>query len=205
MDQLCAADSDFSALATDLFDEFDHGPQKRISELALQYAKENFHASGTGFRNWIRTLRPGDLDYQGDGVDLATFHSAKGLEWPSVVVAGLEQGLVPIRSGDSEERRLLYVAVSRAQHKLHLTWARTRQKGGLAESREPSPWLALIEASTQYHVAPSGDLTAQYLAEARNHLDAGLRGDVEIRAQRLREWIDPVSYTHLTLPTIYSV
>ncbi|MEC7827777.1 MAG: ATP-dependent DNA helicase UvrD2 [Actinomycetota bacterium] len=190
VDQLCATDSDFSALATDLFDEFDHGPQKRISELALQYAKENFHASGTGFRNWIRTLRPGDLDYQGDGVDLATFHSAKGLEWPSVVVAGLEQGLVPIRSDDSEERRLLYVAISRAQHKLHLTWARTRQKGGLAESREPSPWLALIEASTQHHVAPSGDLTAQYLAEARDHLDTGLHDEVEIRAQRLRDWID---------------
>ncbi len=201
VDQLCAADSDFSALATDLLDEFDHGPQKRISELALQYAKENFHASGTGFRNWIRTLRPGDLDYQGDGVDLATFHSAKGLEWPSVVVAGLEQGLVPIRSGDLEERRLLYVAVSRAQHKLHLTWAQTRQKGGMAVNREPSPWLALIKASTRHPVAPSGDLTAQYLAEARNHLGPDIHGDVEIRAQRLREWINQTARARRVEPS----
>ena len=201
VDQLCAADSDFSALATDLLDEFDHGPQKRISELALQYAKENFHASGTGFRNWIRTLRPGDLDYQGDGVDLATFHSAKGLEWPSVVVAGLEQGLVPIRSGDLEERRLLYVAVSRAQHKLHLTWAQTRQKGGMAVNREPSPWLALIKASTRHPVAPSGDLTAQYLAEARNHLGPDIHGDVEIRAQRLRKWINQTARARRVEPS----
>lgn len=201
VDQLCAADSDFSALATDLLDEFDHGPQKRISELALQYAKENFHASGTGFRNWIRTLRPGDLDYQGDGVDLATFHSAKGLEWPSVVIAGLEQGLVPIRSGDLEERRLLYVAVSRAQHKLHLTWAQTRQKGGMAVNREPSPWLALIKASTRHPVAPSGDLTAQYLAEARNHLGPDIHGDVEIRAQRLREWINQTARARRVEPS----
>ena len=201
VDQLCAADSDFSALATDLLDEFDHGPQKRVSELALQYAKENFHASGTGFRNWIRTLRPGDLDYQGDGVDLATFHSAKGLEWPSVVIAGLEQGLVPIRSGDLEERRLLYVAVSRAQHKLHLTWAQTRQKGGMAVNREPSPWLALIKASTRHPVAPSGDLTAQYLAEARNHLGPDIHGDVEIRAQRLREWINQTARARRVEPS----
>ena len=201
VDQLCAHDSDFSALATDLFDEFDHGPQKRISELALQYAKENFRASGTGFRNWIRTLRPGDLEYQGDGVDLATFHSAKGLEWPSVVVAGLEQGLVPIRSNDSEERRLLYVAVSRAQHKLHLTWARPRQKGGMVETREPSPWLSLIEASSHHPITSSRESSAQYLAKARNYLDADVHGDVEIRAQRLREWIDQTARARRVEPS----
>ena len=141
------------------------------------------------------------MEYQGDGVDLATFHSAKGLEWPSVVVAGLEQGLVPIRSNDSEERRLLYVAVSRAQNKLHLTWARTRQKGGMVENREPSPWLSLIEASSHHPITSSRESSAQYLAKARNYLDADVHGDVEIRARRLREWIDQTARARRVEPS----
>lgn len=201
VDQLCSNNSDFSALATDLLEEFDHGPQKRIAELAAQYAREDFRSSGSGFRDWLRTLKPGDLDHQGDGVDLATFHSAKGLEWPSVVIAGLEQGLVPIRSDDAEERRLLYVAVSRAKHKLHLTWAKTRQRGGIAENREPSPWLALIKTSTQHPVASSNDFTAQYLAKARDHLNMDLQGDAVIRGQRLRKWIDDTARSRRVEPS----
>ena len=62
-----------------------------------------------------------------DAVDLLTFHRAKGLEWDTVFVTGLERGLVPIShaTGDpgalDEERRLLYVALSRAERHLHLS------------------------------------------------------------------------------------
>ena len=63
----------------------------------------------------------------GDSVDLVTFHAAKGLEWPVVHLAGLEEGLVPIHHADTEddideERRLLYVALTRAERRapLHL-------------------------------------------------------------------------------------
>jgi len=190
VDQLCARESDFSALANDLFEEFDHGPQKRIAELAIQYARENFNATGSAFRDWLRTLRPGDFEHPTDGVDLATFHSAKGLEWPSVIIAGLEEGLVPIRADDPEERRLLYVAVSRAQRNLHLTWSRTRERGGMVRNREPSPWLALIAASVQHPKEMSKDLTAQYLAQARSNLDVGRQDDISSRRQRLTTWID---------------
>ena len=70
------------------------------------------------------------------GVTLMTVHTAKGLEWPVVVVAGLEDGLFPLaRAMDAEdtleeERRLFYVAITRAKDKVYLSWARTRRRGG---------------------------------------------------------------------------
>jgi DNA helicase-2/ATP-dependent DNA helicase PcrA len=65
-----------------------------------------------------------------------TLHTAKGLEWPVVVMTGLEHGLFPLAraeeqpSGLEEERRLCYVGLTRAKDKLYLTWARARRRGG---------------------------------------------------------------------------
>jgi DNA helicase II / ATP-dependent DNA helicase PcrA len=70
------------------------------------------------------------------GVTLMTLHTAKGLEWPLVVMTGLEHGLFPLAraeeqpSGLEEERRLCYVGLTRAKDKLYLTWARARRRGG---------------------------------------------------------------------------
>ncbi|MCU1524022.1 MAG: ATP-dependent helicase [Microbacteriaceae bacterium] len=78
-------------------------------------------------------------------VTLATLHSAKGLEWDTVYLVGLNDGLVPITYAKTdeaidEERRLLYVGITRARHRLHLSWA----KGGSARGgeRRPSRFLA---------------------------------------------------------------
>src|SRR5205807_4390735 len=84
--------------------------------------------------------------------ELATFHAAKGLEWPVVFVAGLERGLVPIAQADTpearaEERRLLYVAVTRAQRELHCSWAERRTFGSRSLTRSPSAYLPAIEAA----------------------------------------------------------
>jgi DNA helicase-2/ATP-dependent DNA helicase PcrA len=71
-----------------------------------------------------------------EGVTLMTLHTAKGLEWPVVVLTGLEHGLFPLAraeeqpDGLEEERRLCYVGVTRAKDKLYLTWARARRRGG---------------------------------------------------------------------------
>jgi|CXWL01.1.fsa_nt_gi DNA helicase-2/ATP-dependent DNA helicase PcrA len=71
-----------------------------------------------------------------DGVTLMTLHTAKGLEWPIVVLAGMEDGLFPsgraLESPDGldEERRLCYVGITRARDSLLLTWARARRRGG---------------------------------------------------------------------------
>ncbi|HEU4682281.1 MAG TPA: 3'-5' exonuclease, partial [Gemmatimonadales bacterium] len=70
------------------------------------------------------------------GVTLMTLHTAKGLEWPLVVMTGLEHGLFPLAraeeqaAGLEEERRLCYVGLTRAKDKLYLTWARARRRGG---------------------------------------------------------------------------
>jgi DNA helicase-2/ATP-dependent DNA helicase PcrA len=70
------------------------------------------------------------------GVTLMTLHTAKGLEWPVVVMTGMEHGLFPLAraeeqpSGLEEERRLCYVGLTRAKDKLYLTWARARRRGG---------------------------------------------------------------------------
>lgn len=85
-------------------------------------------------------------------VSLLTIHNAKGLEWPVVFLAGMEEGLFPhSRSRESEthleeERRLCYVALTRAEKKLYLTSARYRRRygGGAPEASIPSRFLAEI-------------------------------------------------------------
>jgi DNA helicase-2/ATP-dependent DNA helicase PcrA len=80
-----------------------------------------------------------------DGVTLASFHAAKGLEWDSVFLVGLQDGTLPITYADTpaaieEERRLLYVGMTRARIDLALSWAQARNPGGRA-SRKPSRFL----------------------------------------------------------------
>ncbi|KQO84231.1 ATP-dependent DNA helicase [Frigoribacterium sp. Leaf263] len=78
-------------------------------------------------------------------VTLATLHSAKGLEWRSVYLVGLSEGLVPISYAQGpeavdEERRLLYVGVTRARERLRLSWSQSGQ--GRGGARQPSRFLA---------------------------------------------------------------
>ncbi len=88
-----------------------------------------------------------NLDPEADAVTLMTLHNAKGLEFPIVFIAGLEEGLFPLaRSYDSqeeleEERRLFYVGITRAMRKLYLTHAFRRRRGGDWLSSSPSSFL----------------------------------------------------------------
>ncbi len=88
-----------------------------------------------------------------DGVTLATLHAAKGLEWDAVFLCGLQEGTLPIIYADNpeaveEERRLLYVGITRARRELALSWALARNPGGRG-SRKPSRFLdGLRPAST---------------------------------------------------------
>ncbi|WP_329063738.1 ATP-dependent DNA helicase UvrD2 [Streptomyces sp. NBC_01429] len=79
------------------------------------------------------------------GVTLASFHAAKGLEWEAVFLVGLTEGMMPITYAKTdeqieEERRLLYVGVTRARLHLSLSWALSRSPGGRA-SRRPTRFL----------------------------------------------------------------
>jgi DNA helicase-2/ATP-dependent DNA helicase PcrA len=84
------------------------------------------------------------------GVTLASLHSAKGLEWQAVFLPGLTDGTVPIvyavtDEAIEEERRLLYVGITRARERLYLSWTRARAPGG-RKTREPSRFLAEVLA-----------------------------------------------------------
>ncbi|HEX3393446.1 MAG TPA: ATP-dependent DNA helicase UvrD2 [Acidimicrobiales bacterium] len=128
-----------------------------------------------GFLTWLTTALRGDNpDSSGDAVTLSTFHAAKGLEWPVVFLTGLEQGLVPVGRATTpearaEERRLLYVAVTRAQRELHCSWAERRRFGAHTMARSPSPWLATVQAVVD--ALDGSASTAAAGGKWREHLD----------------------------------
>jgi DNA helicase-2/ATP-dependent DNA helicase PcrA len=113
-----------------------------------------------GFSRWlVATVQSeGDGASGGDAIDIATFHAAKGLEWAVVHLAGIEDGYVPISyaktaAARAEEARLLYVAMTRAQRELRITWALQRTFAGKVVERRRSPLLDPIAAPSG---APAG-------------------------------------------------
>ena len=99
-----------------------------------------------------------DLSGQ-ERVNLMTIHAAKGLEFHTVFIAGLEKGLIPharsLEEGEhnvEEERRLFYVAITRAKQRLYLSSCKTRRRRGNLEEAEPSPFLDELPADLlEYH------------------------------------------------------
>ncbi|WP_371106053.1 MULTISPECIES: ATP-dependent DNA helicase UvrD2 [Streptomyces] len=88
-----------------------------------------------------------------EGVTLASLHAAKGLEWDAVFLVGLTEGMMPITYAKTEqqieeERRLLYVGVTRARRHLTLSWALSRAPGGRA-SRRPTRFLNGLRPGSQ--------------------------------------------------------
>ena len=97
------------------------------------------------------TLLTRDDEEEGGEVALMTIHSAKGLEFPVVFIAGVEEGLLPhersIEEGKEnieEERRLFYVAVTRARQKLFITSCKTRRRAQGIKECKPSPFIEEI-------------------------------------------------------------
>ena len=100
--------------------------------------------SPTSSPSWT-SGRPPSTPRPSQGVTLASLHAAKGLEWDAVFLVGLTEGMMPITYAKTdeqieEERRLLYVGVTRARLHLRLSWALSRSPGGRA-SRRPSRFL----------------------------------------------------------------
>ena len=153
--------ADCIAQARELLDESNLNSARAPEALQAQrrfldYAEDHLalDRDSTG-RSFLMTLRQGDRPTlrSTDGIELMTFHAAKGLEWPVVHLVGLEDGFVPIAhartaGARAEERRLLHVAVTRAQQELHVLWCDRRDMGGQTVERHPSPWLeAIAEAA----------------------------------------------------------
>jgi superfamily I DNA/RNA helicase len=88
--------------------------------------------------------------YRPERVSVLTFHAAKGLEFPVVFIAGAEETITPITSPGAdpeEERRLFYVALTRARERVIITRSRTRRLYGRRRQMQPSRFLAEIPAS----------------------------------------------------------
>ena len=130
------------------------GPAERLAGFAASFTDL------AGFLDALALGSPQDgWEPRTERVALMTIHAAKGLEFDQVFVAGLEEGLLPFTLFDSgegeegellterieEERRLLYVAMTRARVGLHLSWARSRSFRGRKLELQPSTFLERIE------------------------------------------------------------
>ncbi len=169
-----------------------------LVRLGHEYLALDPAGTTTGFADWLAaTMRTDDIAADTDAVDLVTFHRAKGLEWPVVIVTGLERGLVPIGQATTpealeEEARLLYVALTRAERELHLMWAEQRTFGTRSMNRSPSPLLAPIEDTCEELRAglPEGDNRAS-VRNAKRTLEAARRAPTEGSDplfKALKEW-----------------
>jgi len=101
----------------------------------------------SGFLQRIFLLSDADNEDAGNQVRLMTVHAAKGLEFPHVYIVGVEDGVFPHKSAVEEnrleeERRLMYVAMTRARFQLTLSCSRTRRRFGQVEAMSPSPFLS---------------------------------------------------------------
>ncbi len=110
-------------------------------------------------------------DQEVDAVHLSTLHAAKGLEFPHVFLVGLEEGLLPHKGDEDadakaladrieEERRLMYVGVTRAQRSLSLSWCQKRKRGRDFEQREISRFIAELSLAGA-PFAPAEEITPQ--------------------------------------------
>ena len=160
---------DQSGYLQDLRDERNEDAEGRIENLAelvsaaREYESREPEPSLGGFVDRLSLLS--DVDEEEGSRDarvwMMTLHSAKGLEFPVVVLAGLEEGLFPhSRSSDDqeeleEERRLCYVGMTRARSRLVLTGAARRRVFGEYQSSKPSRFIEEVPAELVEEVAPS--------------------------------------------------
>lgn len=139
-------DTDFLEQFSERTDE-NNAKIMNVSELknsAVQFEKENNNLSLSDYLNSVTLSSDTDAINTDDAVTVATIHASKGLEFKCVFVAGLDDGILPVsRSRDNdedmeEERRLMYVAVTRAKERLYLTRATERFMYGKRERTSPS-------------------------------------------------------------------
>ena len=124
---------------------------EELVSVAKEFQRNNPEGRLPDFLNEVALVAAADdLDDESGTVSLMTLHTAKGLEYPIVFLAGLEEGLLPHRmsftvaGGMAEERRLFYVGITRAKERLYLSLALSRSLYGESEASTPSRYLQEI-------------------------------------------------------------
>ncbi|MFL5679916.1 MAG: ATP-dependent helicase [Chloroflexota bacterium] len=139
--------------------------------------------------DWLADLdarRAHERERSADGVNLLTYHRAKGLEWDAVYLPMLEEGSLPTRQAAdddatlAEERRLLYVGITRARVHLALSWAESREARGRESRRRPSRFLD--------DLVPRPPRTVRRLPDAVPVMASRPRDGEEPLFAALREW-----------------
>ncbi len=135
--------------------------ESKVTEM-IRWFEDDAAAKGKGLRDFLddmmlRQEKEEDKDGMDDpGVTLITLHAAKGLEFPHVYLIGLEEGLLPhdrskMEGTVDEERRLLYVGITRARETLALTWCGHRIKYGSPMPGTPSSFIKELPAEWVEH------------------------------------------------------
>ncbi|MEZ0236909.1 MAG: 3'-5' exonuclease, partial [Methylophilaceae bacterium] len=109
----------------------------------------------------LMSMLEGREEGEPDAVKLSTLHASKGLEFGHVFLIGVEEGILPHReSVDNgkieEERRLMYVGITRAERSLHISWCKKRKRAGETESCEPSRFIAELPTDDVRHSGMPG-------------------------------------------------
>jgi superfamily I DNA/RNA helicase len=167
------------------------GRQENVHELlnALAgYCQRHPREGARGFLDGL-TLeqeREEEKAEEREGVTLITLHAAKGLEFPDVWLVGAENGVLPHERSKAEgtveeERRLLYVGITRARHRLTITHCSTRRKFGSVSSCTPSPFLLELQGEG-VETGSVEEILAQPLSEEESddafaRMKAMLRGE----------------------------
>lgn len=160
------------------------GEDERANLSVLMAMAEEYDSIAPGamrdpseFAEFVRQSRESPAQ-SSNAVTLLTLHSSKGLEFRNVVIAGCEDGLIPIyhakkRVEVDEEQRLFYVGVTRAREKLTLTWAQQRRTGQGISARDESPFLAGPRAAI--HALVQGQVPTKDWREEIAKQRAGIR------------------------------
>ena len=181
--------------------------QELLSAVA-EYVASDENATLSTFLQDVALLTDQDDDPDAEQVTLMTLHASKGLEFPVVFIAGLEEGLFPLERAAKEpealeeERRLFYVGATRAEQRLYLSWARSRYRYGNRESATRSRFLDEIDADVvrteaggslrqkKKRFASSSGSTADYDGMDPHYYRKNLRGSGGTKRKKKRSGSD---------------
>jgi DNA helicase-2/ATP-dependent DNA helicase PcrA len=165
-------------------DEEPATPEQRERQAALTALQQIVTELGeaadhAGIISDLRRRADAETAGTGEAVELATLHAAKGLEWEAVILPGLEQGHLPVQQALKdqllldEERRLLYVGITRARGHLVMSWAQSRPVAGKGDRpRTRSTFLASIDPTPDRRSGTGGGRGRRPVVTGSTH-DAG--------------------------------
>lgn len=154
--------------------EDEHGEERWENVLEMLTIAQEYQPHGTFLESVPRFLEETSLGTHQEvkedlqAVNLMTIHAAKGLEFDTIFITGLEEGVFPGRKAETlereleEERRLAYVGITRAKKRLYLLFARTRTLFGMTKENPPSRFLAEIPENLVEFMDRAGEVLDDY-------------------------------------------